>query len=223
MSKTKEYNLSRKLRKGGISIKEIAKKLGVSKGSVSVWCNDIVLKPSQIKILEEKKKKGGYIGGLKGAKIQKDRKIKNIEDLRKEGMRRIGQMSNREVIIAGIALYWGEGSKGNDRLQITNSDPEMIKFFVHWVNTAFNIEKKDLIFYITVNNIHKKREKEIKKYWINILNVSIDQFRKTVFISSENKKKYSNFKKHYGTLRVTVRKSSGIRRIVQGMIEAMFQ
>ncbi len=222
MSKTKEYNKAIQLRKKGKSIKAIAKNLNVSQGSVSIWCKDIKLTSKQIEKLEENKRKGGYKGRLKGAQIQKERKEKNIERFKKEGKDKVGKLSFKEFFIAGIGLYWGEGTK-KGRLQITNSDPEIIKFFISWVNVFFNISKKDLILYITVNEMHKERVEEIKKYWSNLLNIPLSQFGKTVLILSKNKKRYSNFKLHHGTLRVTVRKSTNIRRIVEGSIEGIFQ
>ena len=43
---------AKNLRKSGKSIKEIAKELNISVGSVSNWCSDIVLSNDQIKKLQ---------------------------------------------------------------------------------------------------------------------------------------------------------------------------
>lgn len=132
----------------------------------------------------------------------------------------LGDLSKRDLFIAGVALYWGEGSKG-EKLQITNSDTRIVKFFILWLKEIFNISKNDLIFYITINEMHKSRLSDVEKYWRDVLKVSKNQFTKTVVLKSKNKKRYSNFQEHYGTLRVTVRKSSRIRRIVQGVLDNM--
>ena len=222
MAKTKEYNKARQLRCKGMSIKTIARNLNVSQGSVSIWCRDVKLTSLQIEKLEESKRRGSYKGRLKGAQVQKERREKNIIKLKKEGKERIGKLSLKEFFAAGVALYWGEGSK-NGRLQITNSDSEIIKFFISWTKTFFNTSKKDLVLYVTINEMHKKRVAEIENYWSTLLRIPSSQFGKTVLIFSKNKKHYDNFKIHYGTLRVTVRKSSEIRRITQGAIEGIFQ
>ncbi len=47
MAKFEEKILARKLRNRGNSIKKIAKIIGVSKSSVSLWCNDIYLSELQ--------------------------------------------------------------------------------------------------------------------------------------------------------------------------------
>ena len=46
--KAYEKKQALEMRKSGASIKEIAKRLGVSKGSVSVWVSDVVL-PDEIR------------------------------------------------------------------------------------------------------------------------------------------------------------------------------
>jgi hypothetical protein len=132
----------------------------------------------------------------------------------------LGEVSGRDLFIAGIALYWGEGSKG-EKLQITNSDPKIIKFFILWLKEIFSISKSDLIFYIAINEMHKNRLSNVERYWRDTLKVNKNQFTKTVVLKSKNKKRYSNFQEHYGTLRVNVRKSSRIRRIVQGVLDNM--
>ncbi len=67
MVKSSEKIQARILRKRGISITEIAKQLNVSKGSVSIWCSDIILSEKQKRVLYENKIKGGLIGRMKGA------------------------------------------------------------------------------------------------------------------------------------------------------------
>jgi transposase-like protein len=52
MVKTEERELARKLRRGeGASIKEIARRIGVSPSSVSVWVRDIELTDNQRAVL----------------------------------------------------------------------------------------------------------------------------------------------------------------------------
>ncbi len=48
MAKTKEREQAQSLRKTGVSIKGVAKKLGVSSSTVSLWCRDIVLSQAAI-------------------------------------------------------------------------------------------------------------------------------------------------------------------------------
>jgi transposase len=56
--KAKERAEARSWRQQGRSIKEIAKRLLVSKGSVSAWVSDIELTEEPIRLLEERQQKG---------------------------------------------------------------------------------------------------------------------------------------------------------------------
>ena len=51
--------------------------------------------------------------------------------------------------------------------------------------------------------------------------MAISQFRKTVFIKAKNKKHYNNFKTHYGTLTVKIKKSSDIYYKTMGLIKGL--
>ncbi|MDO8264939.1 MAG: helix-turn-helix domain-containing protein, partial [Candidatus Parcubacteria bacterium] len=112
MAKFKEKNIALKLRKKGNSIKDIAKKIGVVKSSVSRWCRDIELTKKQIQKLGEKMKAGAY----KGARVQYARRIERIKKYEQIGINRIGRLSDRDFLLSGLALYWGEGTKKNRKV-----------------------------------------------------------------------------------------------------------
>ena len=60
MAKSKERLAAVILRRKGASIKEIAKILNVSRGSVSVWCKEVKLTEKQIEKLREKQIAAGH-------------------------------------------------------------------------------------------------------------------------------------------------------------------
>lgn len=111
MAKSKEKIEARKLRRGGCSIKDIAKRLGVAKSSVSIWCSDIELSNVQIKKLHDQMVKGGYAGRLKGASVQKNNKQEKIKNYLEKGKEKFKFLEKRELLVAGLGLYWGEGEK----------------------------------------------------------------------------------------------------------------
>jgi transposase len=75
MAKTLKHNKAIKLRLEGKSIKSIAKILNISKSTASVWCKDVGLTQKQIKKLHKDMVTGSYVGRMKGAKLQHERKI----------------------------------------------------------------------------------------------------------------------------------------------------
>ena len=56
----------------------------------------------------------------------------------------IGKFSKRDLFIAGLFMYWGEGTKTfNTMTSVSNTDPAVLKLFIKWLND-FGIKKKDL-------------------------------------------------------------------------------
>lgn len=86
MSKSKERLLARELRLQGLSVRVIAKNVGVSVGSVSRWCQDILLLPEQIMRLTNQQRDGAMIGRIKGALTQKNQRKRQTEELLKKDM-----------------------------------------------------------------------------------------------------------------------------------------
>ena len=221
MAKSKEKNSALKLRQKGESIKGIAKKLKIAKSTVSLWCRDIELMPKQIQKLHEKMVKSGYKGRMKGARMQYERRLKKVEEWKKKGIKQIGRLSNRDLLIAGIALYWGEGAKKNRGVSFCNSDPEMIKFIIKFFRKVLKINKERFTAYIGINEIHKNRIEEVENYWLRITKIPKEQFTKTSLIKAKNKKNYKNFSVHYGTLTVKVRKSAELYYQILGLIKGL--
>ena len=102
---------ARKLRHNGFSEKEIANKLRVSKGSVSIWCRDIRLSRRALSRLIKRMERGGYLGRLRGAQILKNRRLRRIEILESKGKERIGKLNLRDFLIAGQFFIGPRGIK----------------------------------------------------------------------------------------------------------------
>ncbi len=221
MAKSKEQIKARQLRQKGESIKEIAKSLSISKSTVSLWCRDIELTAKQIQRLYENMVVGGYKGRLKGARIQKERKEKKIKDYLIEGVKEIKSLTKKELLVAGLSLYWGEGGRKNPGVRFYNSDPEIVKFIIKWFKAIFGITEERFLIYIMINETHKNRVGDVKKYWIKTTGISSGQFRKIILIKAKNKKVYENFNQHYGTLNIRLTKSADLYYRIMGLIKAL--
>jgi hypothetical protein len=67
-----------------------------------------------------------------------------IERLVEEGRSRIGRLSEREFLVAGVALYAGEGSKCDGAVKFANTNPRMIAFYCAWLRRSFEIDEARL-------------------------------------------------------------------------------
>lgn len=222
MAKFFEKIKARHAREVGKSIKEIAKELGVSKSTVSLWCSDIQLSQKQINILQKRRITAGYAGRLKGAEIQKRRRLEKINNYQQEGFERIGRVTSRDVLLFGLGLYLGEGNKNGNHFQFVNANPAVIQVVIQWLK-MFGVTDNDFYCNIIINEIHRHRAHEVEKKWKSITGFSSVQFKKTVFIRSVNKKVYENNDIHLGTLILRVYKSSELLYKVLGLIHGLLR
>jgi transcriptional regulator with XRE-family HTH domain len=212
---------ARELRGKGISVKTIAEELGVSKGTVSLWVRDIILSIEQMEKLKNSALRGAELGRLKSALLQKNRRLKIIYDAKQLGVQQLSKLTDREFLIAGVALYWGEGSKKSREFSFCNSDPEMVKFLIRWLQKCFNVRSEDIKASVGINEIHFKREEVVRKYWSEVLEIPLNQFTKTSFKKVANKKVYQNFDHHYGTIRIKIARSGALYYKVLGLLEGL--
>lgn len=131
--KVDEQERARELRARSWTLQEIADELGVAKGSVSVWVRDVEFTP-----------KPRQPGAHRRPHPWIARKEAEIAELRDEGRRRIGRMSDQELLIAGTALYAGEGAKTDGVVHFANSDPRMIALFCNWLRRFFEVDESRL-------------------------------------------------------------------------------
>jgi len=203
---------AREMRIKGDSILTISKKLGVSKSSVSIWCEDIKLTTEQVLKLDKNRYKAGESGRLLGTLANKNKKIESIKRASKEAGEIIGHLNRRDTVVASIALYWAEGSKSTltTGFQFINSDPDMIIFIKKFLK-ILGVKNEDMFCTIQINIVHKPRINEVLKFWKNLLEFKNDQIRNPSFIISKNKKVYENHDRYYGICRLQVKKSTFLK------------
>ncbi len=220
MAKTKEKLLARKLRLKGRSIKEIAKTLGVSSGSVSIWCEDVLLSPAQRKKLFTKQVKAGHRGRMIGAEANKRKKLENVALQEEIARTMIGTLTKRDRLMLGVGLYWGEGVKARSSgTALVNSDPSVILFARDWFE-QLGVERSEFNPYIYVSETHKSRESVIQKFWSNFLSIPVSQFNKVIFLKGGRKKTYENHDSYYGVLALRVARGTTLRYKIMGLIKA---
>ncbi len=214
---------ARALRKQGNSLGSIAQQLMTSKGTVSFWCRDIALTEQQVAVLLANKRNGAKIGQLMGAATNKRKRFEKIEKYKEEGRKRLGVITNENLLIAGLSLYLGEGFKKARKVGFTNSDPKIIKFVMRWLEECFNVTREQLMASVLINEMHRYREREVVDYWARIMNLPMSQFRKTRYARVKNKKVYENNDTYFGTLTIVVLKSSDLFYRIQGLMDALLE
>ncbi len=106
MTKSIEREQARTLRQEqGLSIIEIAEKVGVAKSSVSMWVRDIVLSPEHEEALRWNNKRIDAQRAGSQANVTKHRALR--EQYQEEG--RIKAREGNLLHSQGCMLYWAEG------------------------------------------------------------------------------------------------------------------
>ena len=96
--------------------------LRVSKSSASLWVRDVEFTPSPRRTGPRRRRHGHHVA-----------KRRQIEELDREGMTRIGVLTEEAFLAAGLGLYAGEGRKADGSVVFANTDPTMVRFFCLWL------------------------------------------------------------------------------------------
>jgi hypothetical protein len=159
-----EQERARLLRAQSWTLAGIAAELGVARSSVSLWVRDVEFVPRSRR--QEQRRPSSL-------KIAKEREI---ERLRLEGLEAIGQLSEQEFLVAGTALYAGEGSKTGSEVRFANTDPRMILFFVTWLRAFFEVDESRLRMKLY---LHEGLDLDTAlAYWSELTGIPIGQFHK---------------------------------------------
>ena len=216
MAKSLAKIRAHQLRKNGQSIKDIARKLKVSPSTASTWCRDIRLSQRQIDELIKSKEKKITAGRLRGALMQKMKRIGAMQWAEKqaEGLR---NLSAQEFFIAGLAFYLAEGTKASGVVQFTNSDPRMVNFMLRWFRKFYNVAARNIRCSILINAAQGERENKVKRFWQKYLKIPPASFTKTRYSKFKQRKIYANRDKYFGTFNFRVRKSTKLLYLINAL------
>ena len=208
--KIKEQEQARRLRRQGHTLNEIARALGVSKSSASLWVREVEFTP-RLPLGNR-----NYGPRNRAPNALQRRKQAEIETLKAEGIERIGELSDEAFLAAGVALYAGEGSKRDGCVVFANKDPRMVAFFTRWLRRFFAIDESRLRVRIY---LHQGLNLDAAtRFWSEVTGVPSHQFR-TPYRAAADSTIRSN-KHEHGC--VYVRYScSKTHRAVMGLVQAL--
>jgi hypothetical protein len=161
-----------KMRLSGMSYSQIRAVVKVSKSTLSLWLKDMSLSPERIRELRD----------FSAVRIEKCRNTKakkkqdRLATVFKKVSIDIGKLSDREIFLCGLFLYWGEGTKTSESVTaLTNTNPSMIKFFINWYG-VLGVEKSRLKFRLQLYADMDIQEETL--FWASSLDIPLVQFSK---------------------------------------------
>jgi hypothetical protein len=209
---------ARELRVQGLTYNEIVAKLHVSKSSVSLWVRDLPRPVTE----EEARRRRTEAARQYWLAEQPLRDAQRVAE-RDAAAAEIGDLTDRELLIAGAIAYWCEGLKNkpyrrSDRVVFMNSDPGLVRFFLRFLNAA-GAPWGDLRLSVS---IHESADvAAAHKFWQDVTGTGPAQFSKPVIKRHNPKTVRKNVGDAYhGCLRVEVRRGSKLYRKIEGWATA---
>lgn len=198
--KKQEQKNAIELRKKGLSIKVIAKRLNVAKSSVSVWVRDVILTQDQLESLEADKNSFEVVEKRRHSRLANEKEKRKMIML--QSSKDIQNISKHDLRIIGLCLYLGEGAKTQrGAVKLANSDPDVIKIMMKYFREVCSVPEKKFRCHIHTYS-HLSVEKA-ETYWSKVTGIPRSQFFKTyskLSIASLGKKDSTP----YGTADVTI-------------------
>ncbi|MFF3504139.1 hypothetical protein [Streptomyces sp. NPDC003247] len=209
---------ARELRLQGWTYDQIQVELGCSKSSISLWVRDLP-KPERRDSAEQ-------------ARLASRMRWEHELAVRDEQRRRtkaiaaeqIGAMSDRDLFMAGVALYWAEGAKDKpyarrENVQFVNSDPGVIRIYLAWLN-LLGVERERLRWRVM---IHMTADVEgANRYWADLVGVDVSMFQPTTIKKHNPKTVRKNVGEHYrGCLVISVLQGAELYRRIEGWWSGM--
>lgn len=186
------------LRKKELSYSQIKKILRVSKSTLSDWLSEYPLSKKRISELRDRNE----------ARIEKFRETwrkkrqVRLDQFYKQAKKEVLPLTKKEIFIAGLFLYWGEGSKSTyDKVCLSNSDPKVIKFTFFWLTKTLDVPKSKIRVYLQLYSDMNKEE--AISYWSKELNIDQKQFNKP-YIKQSKRVNISHKGFGHGTCALTV-------------------
>ncbi|MDO8621064.1 MAG: hypothetical protein Q7R31_02175 [Candidatus Levybacteria bacterium] len=212
----------RKLREKGFSLNQIFQEAKVPKTTIRTWITDIVLSKEHRDVLRTRTQNALQKGRIKFQRSKKEERLTKERVFFETSRLEVGKLSKRELFLSGIALYWAEGfkNKHEHRLGFCNSDPSMIRFYIHWLQQCIGLKKNQLVVRLTLNQLYESKTNEIQSYWSKTLGIPSSQFTKPFYQNSKWKKQY-NIDNYHGVLRVHVKESLDYLLKMKGWIEGL--
>ncbi|WP_324783194.1 hypothetical protein [Streptomyces sp. H51] len=204
---------ARELRLRGWTYDQIEVELGCSKSSISLWVRDLP-KPERKRSREE-----AAAIARRGcdAKLRlRDEERRRTKEAAKQA---VGGISERELFLVGVGLYWAEGTKDKpyerrESVTFVNSDPDMIRLYLAWLD-LLGIPRERLRFSVM---IHENADVTgAERYWADLVGTERSAFNKTTLKKHNPKTVRKNTGDGYrGCLTIKVLQGADLYRRIEG-------
>ncbi len=205
------------LRLQGKTYGQIKRELGVQKSTLSGWLQKLPLTDDQQKTLVQNRESAWDLGREKYRATRQKQRLERLQKVFSEQEKELLPLTKRELFLAGLFLYWGEGEKTHGVITISNTDPRIITFAMYWMTKCLEIPKEKIK--VQLHLYKDMHQQEAINFWANKLKISKEQFRKP-YIKKSNREglTYKSFghgtcKLYFGSVLLSERVAMSIKAI----------
>ncbi|MFD3558537.1 hypothetical protein ACFWVU_02550 [Streptomyces sp. NPDC058686] len=204
---------ARALRLQGLTYDQIQLELGCSKSSISLWVRDLP-KPERRDSAEQAK-----LAARKRWEHELAVRDAERQHTKQAASREVGEVSDRDLFMAGIALYWAEGSKDKpydrrENVTFVNSDPGVIRLYLAWLK-LLGITSERLQYRVMIHITADVEGSE--RYWADLVGVEVTAFQRTTIKKHNPKTVRKNVGEDYhGCLVIRVSQGADLYRRIEG-------
>ncbi|MEV5603304.1 hypothetical protein AB0L33_17880 [Streptomyces sp. NPDC052299] len=205
---------ARELRLEGKTYDQIQLELGCSKGSISLWVRDLP-KPVRSRSAVEQAQLAGRMRWDHELAVRDAERQRTKAEARSE----IDALTDRELLLLGVALYWAEGSKDKpyarrENVMFINSDPNVIQVYRAWLR-LLGVTPDRLGYRVT---IHESADVEgAERYWADLVGIDVADLQKTTLKKHNPKTVRKNTGDAYrGCLVLRVSQGAELYRRIEG-------
>jgi hypothetical protein len=160
-----------------LSYSSILKQVRVSRSTLTRWLKDLPLTEERIL---ELRRKGWSKGEAQRERIRETKRKKRAESERNlyEKIRaKFPELSHQTLFVAGLMLYQAEGDKKDPyHIGLANTDPQVIKFFIWWVQEFLKVEKSRIRIQL---HLYDSMNTQVeRKFWAQQTGLPYSQFYK---------------------------------------------
>jgi hypothetical protein len=215
----------------GRSYNEISRLLKISKSTLSGWFTDLELPSEATKRLKDRVDSASLKGLLARNKNQTLLAETRSKEIHSGGKSLIRNISQRDLLIIGTALYWAEGykrpvvirgkTKTYHRVSLTNSDPNLVYMFLRFLKEVCKVPSEKITIWIRY--FEHQDPAYLLDFWQKRCNIPFGNFRQTlqtVSISSQRKKTFNSLP--FGVAQISVNNTDLYHKIM-GLIAGIAQ
>ena len=185
------------LRERGWSYNIIAARLGVGKSTLSQWLRTVPYEPNETVIRRIR------TGPAAAAASKQRKRSEQIAGLQRRARKSLQGVSRRDLLMLGLALYMGEGSRLYENIRFINSDRRLVRIAMQWFRKVWSVPDRN--FSIRVHLYPDSSPRASVAYWSRVTGVPSSQFEGISIDRRTGKSALKHRRLPYGTVHVNVR------------------